>query len=92
MIIPLLENPQNRMGWPEMISEDISRQLYSLRGTVYRMWGQLRGQTLLPLPFGLEMLQKAERLALDTYVITALANFFLILNICISYIKNLIQF
>ncbi|KAK7067109.1 hypothetical protein SK128_011279 [Halocaridina rubra] len=66
VIIPMLENPENRNGWPEMVCEDVSRQLYSLRGTVYRMWGQLRGQTLLPLPFGLETLERAERHALDT--------------------------
>ncbi|XP_069187118.1 dynein beta chain, ciliary-like [Procambarus clarkii] len=66
VIIPMLENPANRSGWPEMVCEDLSQQLYSLRGTVYRMWGQLRGQTLLPLPFGLDTLEKAERHALDT--------------------------
>ncbi|ROT70436.1 putative dynein beta chain, ciliary-like [Penaeus vannamei] len=49
-----------------MVKEDVSRQLYSLRGTVYRMWGQLRGQTLLPLPFGMDALEKAERHALET--------------------------
>lgn len=64
----MLENPANRGGWPEMVCEDVSHQLYSLRGTVYRMWGQLRGQTLLPLPFGMDTLEKAERHALDTYV------------------------
>lgn len=66
VIIPMLENPANRGGWPDMVCEDVSHQLYSLRGTVYRMWGQLRGQTLLPLPFGLDTLEKAERHALDT--------------------------
>lgn len=65
----MLENPANRNGWPEMVSEDVSHQLYSLRGTVYRMWGQLRGQTLLPLPFGMDTLEKAERHALDTQVL-----------------------
>ncbi|XP_042858403.1 dynein beta chain, ciliary-like [Penaeus japonicus] len=66
VFIPLLENPGNRDGWPDMVKEDVSRQLYSLRGTVYRMWGQLRGQTLLPLPFGMDALEKAERHALET--------------------------
>ncbi|XP_076032506.1 dynein beta chain, ciliary-like [Oratosquilla oratoria] len=66
VLIPLLENPMNRDGWPEDVSDDVSQQLYSLRGTVYRTWGQLRGQTLLPLPFGLDALEKAERHALDT--------------------------
>ncbi|XP_069984628.1 dynein beta chain, ciliary-like [Penaeus vannamei] len=66
VFIPLLENPGNREGWPDMVKEDVSRQLYSLRGTVYRMWGQLRGQTLLPLPFGMDALEKAERHALET--------------------------
>lgn len=65
-MIPILENPANREGWPDMVEEDILQQVYSLRGTVYRMWGQLRGQTLLPLPFGMETLKQAERLALDT--------------------------
>ena len=69
MLIPVLENPNNRKGWPEMLNEDINHQLYSLRGTIYRMWGQLKGQTLLSLPFGLDTLQRAERIALDTYVI-----------------------
>ncbi|KAG7159120.1 Dynein beta chain, ciliary-like 3 [Homarus americanus] len=37
VIIPMLENPANRNGWPEMVCEDVSHQLYALRGTVYRM-------------------------------------------------------
>ncbi|KAB7494342.1 Dynein beta chain, flagellar outer arm [Armadillidium nasatum] len=51
-----------------MVEEDVLQQVYSLRGTVYRMWGQLRGQTLLPLPFGFETLKEAERLALNTLI------------------------
>ena len=66
VLIPILENPANRSSWPEMVQEDVANQLYQLRGTVYRMWGHLRGQTLLPLPFGLDQLERAERRALST--------------------------
>ena len=65
MIIPVLENPGNRQSWPEVVSKDVDNHLYQLRSTVYSMWGQLRGRTLLPLPFGRDQLQRAHAKALE---------------------------
>uniref|UniRef100_A0A8C3EY43 Dynein axonemal heavy chain 9 n=1 Tax=Corvus moneduloides TaxID=1196302 RepID=A0A8C3EY43_CORMO len=41
-------------GWPRVVSQDIIRHVHSLKSTVFKVVGQVKGKTLLPLPPGSE--------------------------------------
>uniref|UniRef100_A0A803V436 Dynein axonemal heavy chain 17 n=1 Tax=Ficedula albicollis TaxID=59894 RepID=A0A803V436_FICAL len=40
----------NHQGWPRVVSQDIIHHVHSLRNTVFKVVGQVKGKTLLPLP------------------------------------------
>lgn len=48
--LPLLSNPENQQGWPDVIVQDVLDQFQRLTASVYVSMGQLRGKTMLPLP------------------------------------------
>jgi len=50
VLLPLLSNPKNREGWPEVIAREVSESLHRFVASVYVTMGQTKGQTLLPLP------------------------------------------
>ncbi|NWV12184.1 DYH9 protein, partial [Ptilonorhynchus violaceus] len=54
VIVPILTNRKNHQGWPRVVSEDIIRHVHSLKSTIFRVVGQVKGKTLLPLPAGSE--------------------------------------
>ncbi|XP_009976195.1 PREDICTED: dynein heavy chain 9, axonemal-like, partial [Tauraco erythrolophus] len=54
VIVPILTNQKNHQGWPQVVSQDIMRHVHSLKSTVFRVVGQVKGKTLLPLPPGSE--------------------------------------
>ncbi|NWI39535.1 DYH9 protein, partial [Picathartes gymnocephalus] len=54
VIVPILTNRKNHQGWPRVVSQDIIRHVHSLKSTVFKVLGQVKGKTLLPLPAGSE--------------------------------------
>ncbi|NWY46905.1 DYH9 protein, partial [Sylvia atricapilla] len=54
VLVPILTNRKNHQGWPRMVSQDIIRHVHSLKSTVFKVVGQVKGKTLLPLPAGSE--------------------------------------
>ncbi|NWT20166.1 DYH9 protein, partial [Vireo altiloquus] len=54
VIVPILTNRKNHQGWPRVVSQDIIRHVHSLKNTVFKVVGQVKGKTLLPLPAGSE--------------------------------------
>ncbi|NXA70989.1 DYH9 protein, partial [Mohoua ochrocephala] len=52
VIVPILTNRKNHQGWPRVVSQDIIRHAHSLKSTVFKVVGQVKGKTLLPLPAG----------------------------------------
>ncbi|KAM9371423.1 dynein axonemal heavy chain 9-like [Phaethornis superciliosus] len=54
VIVPILTNKKNHQGWPQVVSKDIIHHVHNLKNTVFRVVGQVKGKTLLPLPVGLE--------------------------------------
>ncbi|NXB29063.1 DYH9 protein, partial [Eulacestoma nigropectus] len=54
VIAPILTNRKNHQGWPRVVSQDIIRHVHSLKSTVFKVVGQVKGKTLLPLPAGSE--------------------------------------
>ncbi|CAK9799022.1 Dynein beta chain, ciliary [Anthophora plagiata] len=52
--VPILSNPQNHIGWPEIVRKDVKKQVYDLRSLIWQVKGKITGQTLLPMPMGIE--------------------------------------
>lgn len=56
--VPLLSNEDNHVGWPEMVAQDVLKQVHNLKSTVYQVKGQVNGQTILVMPVGVEKIVK----------------------------------
>ncbi|KAL0038617.1 hypothetical protein WJX79_000048 [Trebouxia sp. C0005] len=50
VILPVLSNPMNRSGWPDVVSKEVTENLHKFIANVFVTIGQVKGQTLLPLP------------------------------------------
>lgn len=61
VFVPLLSNSDNHKGWPEMVAQDVEKHVHSLKSTVYQVQGQVSGQTVLPMPVGVEKVIKAAK-------------------------------
>lgn len=61
VLVPLLSNPQNHGQWPAVIAKDVHKHVHSLRNTVYQVKGQVNGQTVLPMPVGIERVSEVEK-------------------------------
>ncbi|CAH1639911.1 unnamed protein product [Spodoptera littoralis] len=61
VFVPLLSNPLNHQGWPLVVSQDILKQIHNLKSTVYEVKGKVNGQTVLPMPVGVELVHEAEK-------------------------------
>lgn len=55
--MPLLTNPLNYEEWPTIIAHDVQAHVHSLKSTVYQVKGQVSGQTVLPMPVGIEKVE-----------------------------------
>ncbi|EGI59469.1 Dynein beta chain, ciliary [Acromyrmex echinatior] len=58
--VPILSNPKNHKGWPRVIGEDMKKHVYDLRNLICQVKGKMMGQTLLPMPMGIEEVFKEE--------------------------------
>ena len=50
VFLPMLTNPRNQVGWPEVITKEVVENLHKFIANVYVTIGQTKGKTLLPLP------------------------------------------
>ena len=50
VFLPLISNPKNHSGWPEMIAAELVEVLHKTVAATYVALGQTEGKTLLPLP------------------------------------------
>ena len=55
----MIANDTNRLQWPNVVSQDLTRHLGTLKGEVYTFGGQVKGKTLLPLPHQADLIVKA---------------------------------
>ncbi|XP_072155544.1 dynein beta chain, ciliary isoform X1 [Bemisia tabaci] len=62
VFVPLLSNKGNHRNWPAVVAQDVSQHVHSLKSTVYQVKGQVNGQTVLPLPVGVERVHQAEKM------------------------------
>lgn len=49
-MFPIVANRDNQGRWPDVVSRDVIKNIGGLSGDVYMFSGQVKGQTLLPLP------------------------------------------
>ncbi|KAK2112196.1 hypothetical protein P7K49_011943 [Saguinus oedipus] len=50
VLYSLLNQSKNMDGWPQVVSEDIVKQVHRLKNEMYVMSGKIKGKTLLPIP------------------------------------------
>jgi dynein heavy chain len=65
VFVPLLSNPLNQCSWPRVVAEDVMNHIYELKNTVYEVRGKINGQTLLPMPAGIERVYEAEQTIIE---------------------------
>ena len=52
VFLPLLTSPANQVGWPDVLSKEVSDSLHRFTANIFVTIGQTKGQTMLPLPAG----------------------------------------
>jgi dynein heavy chain len=54
LFLPLLSSSANNVSWPKVVSDDVITHAQHLRSVAHVVSGQMKGQTLLPLPAGMD--------------------------------------
>jgi dynein heavy chain, axonemal len=70
VFLPLLSSTANNGGWPKVVSEDVVLHAQELKSSTHVVMGQVKGQTLLPMPVGSEELESGQ----DTVVSKAMVH------------------
>ncbi|PNW78281.1 hypothetical protein CHLRE_09g403800v5 [Chlamydomonas reinhardtii] len=50
VFMPVLTAPANQQGWPDVVAKEVTENLHKFVSNVFVTIGQMKGQTLLPLP------------------------------------------
>ncbi|KAG8281332.1 hypothetical protein J6590_060968 [Homalodisca vitripennis] len=66
VFVPVFCNPANHKGWPAVVVEDVKRHVIELKNTVYKVRGQINGQTLLPMPDGVFKVHQVEQRIIES--------------------------
>lgn len=80
VLVPILSNSQNHAKWPTVIAKDVQKHVHSLKSTVYQVKGQVNGQTVLPMPVGVEKVHEVEKILIESNG-----------EICDLYLKSAIE-
>ena len=59
LFLPLLSSKGNTSAWPSVVASDVFAQAQRLKSSAHVVSGQMKGQTLLPLPVGSEAITDA---------------------------------
>lgn len=75
VFVPLLSNEENYCDWPEIVAQDVQKQVHNLKSTVYQVKGQVNGETILAMPVGVDKivkvaneLEQTKECAIDLYL------------------------
>nr|CAD7423391.1 unnamed protein product [Timema monikensis] len=68
VFVPLLSNPMNHKGWPKVAADDVIKHVHELKNAVYEVQGKISGQTMLPMPIGVERVYQVEQDLVDRFV------------------------
>ncbi|KAJ8968779.1 hypothetical protein NQ317_016724 [Molorchus minor] len=66
ILVPLLSNSVNHIKWPIIIAKDVAKHVHSLKSTMYQVKGQVNGQTVLPMPVGVENIFEVEKALINS--------------------------
>lgn len=47
---PVMQNPENQIGWTDLVTKDLMEKFNAYVAQVYVMMGLIKGRTMLPLP------------------------------------------
>ncbi|MEW5311809.1 MAG: hypothetical protein WDW38_003494 [Sanguina aurantia] len=50
VFMPILTSPANQQGWPDVVAKEVTENMHKFVSNVFVTIGQMKGQTLLPLP------------------------------------------
>lgn len=84
----MLANPENHKNWATVVSLDVKEHVHSLKSTVYQVKGQINGQTILPMPVGVERLESIEKTVKERHVIILKYLSIFIVPICVVISSN----
>ena len=59
MLLPILSNPNNTKNWPQFAVDDAIKHVHEMSNKIYVLKGRMKGQILLPMPLGIERVDKA---------------------------------
>ncbi|EFA11309.2 dynein beta chain, ciliary [Tribolium castaneum] len=80
ILVPLLSNSKNHEKWPPVIAKDVQKHVHSLKSTVYQVKGHVNGQTVLPMPVGIDKVHEVEKALIESNG-----------EICDLYLKSAIE-
>ena len=69
VFVPLLTNPKNQRNWPRVVADDVTYHVNKLKNSVFEIRGLLSGQTLLPMPDGIERVHEVEQMIIERYIV-----------------------
>ncbi|KAB0805217.1 hypothetical protein PPYR_02187 [Photinus pyralis] len=58
-LLPFISNPDNRAQWPSEVVEDMIKHVYAFKNKLIQIKGAIRGQTVLPMPPGIDKIYDA---------------------------------
>lgn len=64
--MPAFCNPANHKGWPSVVVDDVKKHVLELKNIVYKVRGQINGQTLLPMPDGASKAYQEEQRIIES--------------------------
>ncbi|KAJ9598678.1 hypothetical protein L9F63_010627, partial [Diploptera punctata] len=66
VFVPLLTNPKNQRNWPRVIADDVTYHVNQLKNSIFEIRGLISGQTLLPMPDGVERVHEVEQAIIES--------------------------
>lgn len=75
-----MSNLKNYDKWPSVIAKDVQKHVHSLKSIVYQVKGHVNGQTVLPMPVGIDKVHEVEKMLIESNG-----------EICDLYLKSAIE-
>jgi len=50
IMAPVMQNPDNQIGWTDLVSKDLMEKFNNYIAQIYVLMGLIKGRTMLPLP------------------------------------------
>lgn len=67
-MLPVLSNPLNQEGWPDVVKKDVEYHIQEFRNIIAEVKGNISNQTILPMPTTIHRVMETESEILQGYV------------------------